>query len=302
MVKRGKYRVYPLALPVIAVFLAVSSLLTGCQRESKADSRKISVFAGSASKPALEEAAERFEKKEGIHVILHFSGSGTVLSEMKMSKQGDLYIPGSPDYMMKAEKEGLVRKNTVRILAYLVPSIIVGKGNPRGIMGLKDLSREGIRVAIGNPQSVCVGLYAVEILKKAELLPAVGRNIVTFAGSCSKTAALVPMKAVDAIIGWRVFSGWNHDTTEAIPIEPSKIPRLAYIPAGISVFSKQVSRAAGFIEFLAGREGQAIFKKWGYLATAEEAYRFAPNARIGGEYRLNEDFTLLASIKAEKRK
>ena len=302
MSERSKNKRYYLILPAITCLLAVSLLFAGCQKELKGDIGEISVFAGSASKPALEEAAKRFEEKEGIRVVLHFSGSGTVLSQMKMSRQGDLYIPGSPDYMMKAEEEGLIRKNTEVILAYLVPSIIVSKGNPKGIRGLKDLSKEGIKVAIGNPQSVCIGLYAVEILKKAGLLQSVGKNIVTFAGSCSKTAALIPMEAVDAIIGWRVFSKWNPDKTEAIPIEPSKIPRLAYIPAGVSVFSKKVSKATRFIKFLAGGEGQRIFRKWGYIATSQEAYSFAPNAKIGGEYHLDEDFTLLANLKAETRK
>ena len=33
-----------------------------------------------------------------------------------------------------------------------------------------------------------------------------------------------------------------------------------------------------------------IFAKWEYIATEEKVRRFAPNAKIGGEYRLPEDY------------
>ncbi len=278
------------------VVLVALFFVGGCSKEKsgklEVGKKEISAFCGSASKPAMEECAKVFEKKSGIKVVLHFSGSGTMLSQMKMSHRGDIYIPGTPDYMIKAEKDGIARKDTVRIIAYLVPSIIVQKGNPKGIKGLKDLARSGIRVAIGNPESVCVGLYAVEILQKAGLLDAVSKNIVTLGGSCSKTAALIPMKAVDAIIGWRVFSKWNPEATEAVAIRPADVPRLAYIPAAISTFTSNFRDSKGFIDFLVGKTGQAIFARWGYIATEKEARKFAPNARIGGEYILPKGFVL----------
>ena len=267
--------------------LKVNKLKTITSESSKTE---ISAFCGSASKPAMEECARIFKRETGIKVLLHFSGSGTMLSQMKMSRRGDIYIPGTPDYMIKAEKEDIVRKDTIKIIAYLVPSILVRKGNPKSIHGLEDLSKPGIRVAIGNPDSVCVGLYAVEILSRAELLKKVSRNIVTLGGSCSKTAALIPMQAVDAIIGWRVFSKWNPETTEAVFINPEFIPRIAYIPAAVSTFTQKSGEAKIFINFLTGKKGQKIFAKWGYLPTEKQARYFAPDAKIGGEYILPSNF------------
>jgi len=119
-----------------------------------------------------------------------------VLSQMKLSKTGDLFIPGPPDYMEKAKEEGLVHGKTERILAYLIPAILVQRGNPKDIESLADLARPGIRVGIGNPEAVCVGLYAIEVLQYNGLLEEVAGNIVTYAESCSKTAALVVLGAV----------------------------------------------------------------------------------------------------------
>jgi len=261
--------------------------LLGCGQNKKIE---IEAFCGSASKPAMEECAGAFEKKTDIKVNLHFSGSGTMLSQMKLSHKGDIYIPGSPDYMLKAEKENIIKPKTVRILAYLIPAICVQKGNPKNIKNLSDLTKPKIRIAIGNPESVCVGLYAIEILSKTKFLNTISKNIVTLGGSCSKTAALLPMNAVDAILGWRVFAKWNPLTTEAVLLKSDEIVRIAYIPAGISTFSKHPKEAKKFIDFLTSKQGQKFFTKWGYLPTENEARKFAPKAKIGGEYKLPLDY------------
>ncbi len=273
--------------------LGVTIFSLACIGSSWAAQKRIAAFCGSASKPAMEEAAAVFEKKAGIRVDLHFSGSGTMLSQMKMSRRGDLYIPGSPDYMAKAEREGIVDPETVKIIAYLVIAIDVQHGNPKGIHTLSDLAGPGIRVGIGNPEAVCVGLYAVEVLERSGLLKDVRKNIVTHAPSCSATASLLARKKVDAVIGWRVFSKWNPDKIDAVFLKPDQVPRLAYIPAAISTYSQDRESAQKFIDFLTSPEGQEIFAKWGYIATEKKARTFAPNARIGGEYRLPEDYSPL---------
>ena len=270
--------------------LGVTIFSLACIGSSWAAQKRIAAFCGSASKPAMEEAAAAFEEKTGIRVDLHFSGSGTMLSQMKMSRRGDLYIPGSPDYMARAEREGIVDPETVKIIAYLVIAIDVQHGNSKEIRTLSDLARPGIRVGIGNPEAVCVGLYAVEVLERSGLLKDVQKNIVTHAPSCSGTASLLAMKKVDAIIGWRVFSKWNPDKIDAVFLKPDQVPRLAYIPAAISTYSQDRGSAQKFIDFLTSPEGQEIFAKWGYIATEEKVRTFAPNAKIGGEYRLPEDY------------
>jgi len=251
----------------------------------------VKAFCGTASELPMEEAAKVFEQKTGIKVELNWGGSGAVLSQLKLSRRGDLFIPGSPDYMAKAIKEGLVDPATVKIIAYLIPTINVRKGNPLKISSLSDLARPGLRVAIGNPDSVCVGLYGVEVLEKNGLLKAVEKNIVTHASSCAATASLITLQKVDAIMGWDVFAGWNPDKIETVYLKPDEVPRLAYIPAAVTKdFASNRAGAQAFINFLTSPEGQTIFKKWGYLASEKDARKFAPKAKIGGEYILPPDY------------
>ena len=128
--------------------------------------KRLMIFAGAASKPAAEETVRIFQERFGIPVDVIFGGSGFVLSQMKLTKKGDLYFPGSSDFMEVAKREGLVFPDSEKVVVYLVPAINVQKGNPKGIHTIKDLTKEGVRVAIANPETVCVGTYAVEIVEK----------------------------------------------------------------------------------------------------------------------------------------
>ncbi len=278
-------KLFILILVGLMVFIPVG----GCSGEVE---KSITAFVGSASKPPIEEAAQAFKEETGIKVYLNFGGSGTMLSQLKIAGEGDLYIPGSLDYMVKAERDGVVYPDSEEIIVYLVPAILVQEGNPKNIQSLADLTKPGIEVGIGDPASVCVGLYAYEILEANGLIDDIKEagTIVSYAKSCEETAGWVVLKAVDAIMGWEVFASWNPDTTDVIYLEPEQIPRLAYVPGAICTFTRDRESAQKFLDFLVSAKGLEIFKKWGYLVTEEEARQFAPDAEIGGEYKLPDDY------------
>jgi molybdate transport system substrate-binding protein len=299
---------YVSILTLFLVSLILVASLTGCSGQPVSSTpastanptssvslfnKEINVFAGSASKPPLDEAAKLFEKQTGAKVYLTYGGSGTVLSQMVLSKSGDVYIPGSPDYLLKSERDKVTDPNTSQIIAYLLPAIDVQKGNPMNIRSISDLAKPGIKVGIGNPNTVCVGLYAIEILDKNQLLTDVYKNIVTQASSCDNTATLISLKSVDAVMGWDVFQDWDPNNIERVYLKPNQIPRIAYIPAAISNYSQDKASAGAFIDFLVSKTGQDIFKKWGYMATETEARKYAPEAKIGGEYQLPDSYKAL---------
>jgi molybdate transport system substrate-binding protein len=252
------------------------------------------IFAGAASKPATEEVVKIFQEKTGIPVDLIFGGSGFVLSQMKLARKGDLYFPGSSDFMEIAKKDGLVFPETEKIIVYLIPAINVQKGNPKGIHSLKDLTKDGIRVAIANPEFVCVGTYAVEIIEK-NLNPMekekFKKNLVNYTESCEKTANVISLKAVDAVLGWRVFQYWDPERIETIYLKPDEIPRVGYISIAISKFTQDRIFSQKFIDFILSPQGKTIFRRHHYLMDLEEARRFTrPDTPVGGQYVLPNEW------------
>jgi molybdate transport system substrate-binding protein len=274
------------SIAFLAAFL-LFSVFAGC---GGGPSKTITAFVGSASKPPMEEAARAFREETGIQVYLNFGGSGSLLSQIELSQSGDLYIPGSPDYIVKAANKNVIDTASLTKVAYLVPVIGVQKGNPKNIKSLSDLAQPGITVGIGNPQAVCLGLYAVEILDYNHLLQEVKPNIIVEAKSCEDTATLLSLKAVDAIIGWDVFQHWDPENIEVIYLPSAQLPRIAYIPGVITKFADDAESARRFLDFLVSDEGQSIFGEWGYITSESEALALAPGAEIGGEYQLPEGY------------
>ncbi|MBX3125736.1 MAG: molybdate ABC transporter substrate-binding protein [Polyangiaceae bacterium] len=249
--------------------------------------QRIELFIGSASKPPTEAAAAAFEKKSGATLELHFGGSGKMLSEMKLSERGDIYFPGSSDYMEIAKREGLVDPASEQRVVYLLPAINVVRGNPKAIKSVADLAKPGMRVGIARPDTVCVGLYAVELLESLGLAAAVKPNIVTHAESCEKTAQLVSLRTVDAVLGWEVFEHWDPKNIETIYLPPEQVTRIGYIPAAVGKNARLPALARAFIAFLIDEEGRAIYRRWHYATSVEEAReRAMPSTPVGGEWQL----------------
>lgn len=250
--------------------------------------RKLLAYVGAASKPPTEEVAKLYEQKTGVQVELVFGGSGYVLSQMKLAKQGDLYFPGSSDYMEKAKRDGDVFAETEAVVVYLVSAINVQKGNPHNIRTLADLTRPGLKIAIANPEGVCVGAYAVEIMEKEfspEEKAAFRRNLVNYTESCEKTATAISLKMADAVIGWSVFAHWDPERIETVRLANEEIPRIGYIPVAISKFTKDRAAAQAFIDYLNGPEGRAVYARHHYFATAEDAIAWIGESKpVGGEY------------------
>ncbi|MDF1551992.1 MAG: molybdate ABC transporter substrate-binding protein [Deferrisomatales bacterium] len=275
----------------VALFVA-ALLVAACTpgpepQAGKWAGRQVRVFAGSAIQPALVEAAHLFQEQTGAEVLLHFGGSGAMLSQIALTGLGDIYLPGSSDFMVRAREQGTVEPDTEVRLAYLLPALLVAKGNPKQVRGLADLARPDLRVGLARPDTVCVGLYGVEALEGRGLGAAVRPRISGYAESCAKTAQMIALGAVDAVLGWEVFTAWNPDAVERVELAPGEVPRIGYIPAARVTTSPDPELAAAFLAFLESPEAQAIYRSHGYLTSLAEARRRAgADTPVGGTWEL----------------
>jgi molybdate transport system substrate-binding protein len=246
------------------------------------------IYVGAASKPPTEEIVAQFENETGIKTEVIFGGSGYIMSQMKLSGKGDIYFPGSSDYMEIAKRENLVYPETEQQVVYLVSAINVQKGNPKNIQSLKDLCNSKLKIAIANPEGVCVGAYAVEIIEQnfSEAdKKQFRKNITNYTESCDKTAAAIALKSVDAVIGWSVFEHWNPEMIESIPLKENEIVRIGYIPIAIATYTQNKELAQQFIDYVMSEKGKTVFKKYHYFTQPHEAEAYIGTSKpVGGEY------------------
>lgn len=278
-----------------SAWAAVAAAAVGCAAAPPPvpPAREVFALCGAANRPPMEEIAAAYEESTGVRVQLAFGGSGALLSQNRMTGKGDVYVPSSPDFVSIGVNDGSIVPGSDTILAYLVPTILVPKGNPAGVRGLEDLARPGVRVALAHPEAVAVGLYAVEILEAAGLLEPVLKNVVTFGENVEKTTDLVARGTVDATVSWSVCEAWNPARMEAVPIPPERIPRISYVPIALLGTARDEALARAFIAFVASDAGRETYRRHGYFVDRSEALARAPRAGIGGAYRLPDAYRRL---------
>ncbi len=261
-------------------------LLVACS----SDGAPLTLLCGAASKPAIERIVQDYEQATGERVEVMFGGSGTLLSQLTLAGKGDLYLPGSHDFIERALATGQIVDGSQQVLAYLVPALLVPEGNPAGITGLEDLARPGLRVGIGNPETVCLGQYAVEILEHNDLLEEVMPNVVAFGASCSGVVDMPVMGSVDAALSWGVTEAWNPQRLDSLAFAPGQVPRISTVAIAISAHSSDPERAQRFIDHVRSPVGLEVYRQAGYITDRDEALARAPGAIIGGDYELPDDY------------
>lgn len=274
---------------VMAIYVLFTMTGLCCAEE------RLLILCGASFKLPMEEIVESFTKQTGAELNVSYAGVGTLLSQITLSKRGDILIVPSPDIMKKAGNRGHVAQDSVRNMGYFVPSINVQKGNPKGIKCLKDMTRPGIRIALANPESVFVGMLGAEIVDKAfpdQERILFRKNIVTYTEDFSKLAALLVLKQVDAVIGFSYLNSWFPDKIDTIKLNVEEIQRIGVGQAALLNYSMNRPLAERFLDFLNSKESQNIFIKYHYFATLDEAREWigAPKP-VGGVYALPRDWT-----------
>jgi molybdate transport system substrate-binding protein len=183
----------------------------------------------------------------------------------------DLLIPGDPFFADQAHRLGTTIEADGIAIAYLSPVLIVAPGNPRRITRLADLMQAGIKVALADPGTTCLGQATRRALGDRMAAIEAGATLITH--SCEQTVQAVVEGRVDVAIGWHSFRSWYAGRVElirpaeSIDIEPSAA--IALIGSG----SQQPELARQFREFLGTAHGRQILWRWGYATSVEEAQR-----------------------------
>jgi len=251
----------------MALLLFVTSII-GCaqktvpssSQEVAKEAKSILVYSGAGLSKPMTEIGKVFESKTGIKVNYNFAGSAQLLSQMELSKEGDVFIPGDLVDMDKAKEKGFA--TDYKKVVYHIPVIGVPKGNPAQIAELSDLAKPGVKLVIGDEKSCAIGKLAVNIFKKNNLWPAVEKNIVAKDATVNEVVTHTAMKQADASIITE-DNGINSKDIEMIAI-PESQNLIETVPVGALTFSKQAEAAKQFVEFVASAEGKAIFKNMGF--------------------------------------
>jgi molybdate transport system substrate-binding protein len=179
-------------------------------------------FAGSVNRRALEPIIAKFEKREGVTVNTVYNGCGILTAQMRSIRQRQQ--GGFPDAYMACDVYYL---DTVREMFQDTANvsntdivIVVQKGNPKGIRGLRDLVRPGIRVAIGQPDQCTIGVLSRRLLEAEGLYEQLVRqNVVTQTATSALLVPNVTTGSADAVLAYATDTRAEADKLDVVPID-----------------------------------------------------------------------------------
>lgn len=243
----------------LVLLLAGVILTAGCTSAESAEDKTLLVYCGAGMKEPMDEIAQVFYDQEGVQIEYTYGGSAQLLSQIELYQAGDAYMPGALSYIQSAMDKGFVDKS--ENIIYHVISIIVPKGNPANITTLEDLTKPGVRVAIGEPTGPAIGQGTKKMLEKDGLWDAVSENVVVKSATVNELLVYIAMNQADAALVYEDL--FNPEAMEKIDI-PQKQGKVDIVPIGTLTFSDNKETAEKFMNFVASAEGKAIFAEYGF--------------------------------------
>lgn len=156
---------------------------------------EIQVFVAASNRAVIEEISRSYMRETGERVILQFGASQTLLTQMEISRSGDLFLPADDSYLGIAREKGLI--DDIFPIARMRIGLAVKKGNPQSIRGLDSLARPGLRLAQANPEAAAIGKLTREVLLPLGLWPDIERATMAFRGNVNEVANDIRLGVAD---------------------------------------------------------------------------------------------------------
>lgn len=255
---------------LVFIIVCVGSLLvSGCNRKNGEKAAKELVFyCGAGIRPAVADIITAFQANHNYQIIADYAGSEVLLSKIKLIRKGDLYMPGDKYYIEQAAQAGMIESSEP--VFYWVPVILVQKGNPKGIEGLEDLLKDGLKVGLGDSESCAIGRVTRKILDKNGISASdIEGNLKFQSQTVNELGMQIQAGALDAVIVWDAMARYYEEHGELIGIELEKNV-VSSVNLGVLKFSENMEGAKEFVKFVVSDKGRAIFEKHNYSTVAPE--------------------------------
>ncbi len=162
------------------LLFALTLISPGIAAGSPNQAPQIIVSAAASLTDVLTELQPQAEAFTGARVLYNFGGSGTLRRQIEQGAPADVIFSAAAEDMDVLEREGLILPDTRRNLLSNSMVLIGGAGAApaRGVEDLRKLLSSADFLAIGNPDSVPAGRYAVQALTAYNLFSLVEKKLV----------------------------------------------------------------------------------------------------------------------------
>jgi molybdate transport system substrate-binding protein len=240
--------------------------LVGALLPAPAAGQELVVSAAISMKDALDELGRGFARdRPGVVVRYNLGASGELEKQIEAGAPVDVFVSAGQREMDALEARGLLVPGTRRVFARNVLVVVVPAASAGDVAKPTDLLAPRIgRIAIGNPRTVPVGQYAEESLRTLGLWERLEPRLV-FAENVRQVLEYVARGEVDAGFVYATDAALRPGRVREAFRPPEDSYRPVLYPAGVVTGTRQPALAAAFADRLAGREGQAVLARFGFL-------------------------------------
>jgi molybdate transport system substrate-binding protein len=237
-----------------------------------ARSEEVVVFAAASLREAFALLGERFEQSHpGTKVVFNFAGSQELRTQIENGAPADVFASADQKHM-----KALVDSKSAagqKIFARNEPVLVVPKGNPAGIGGLKDLP-QAKRIVLGVPE-VPIGAYTQRILDAAskrygsDFRAKVEARVVSRELNVRQVLTKVTLGEADAAIVYRTDAATAKQNVEAIAIR-ADLNVVAEYPIAVLTRAKHAALARQFVGAVLSPSGRYVLALFGFLPGSSE--------------------------------
>jgi molybdate transport system substrate-binding protein len=264
---------------LVFTLLAATLFIAGCTgvqgEEKPVDTGiqgEIIVYTAASLTGVSKDLGSAFESMyPGTKITFNLAGTQTIKNQIQMGAYADVFMSASTRYTNELMGGGYLVNDTVKKFTSNYIVIIVPSGNPGNIQSHTDLTRPGLKIAMGT-EEVPVGINTRIVIDKLSASPniptgwkdAVYQNVVTYETTEPGVVTKVSLGEVDAgFVYESSFSAAKTGSLELIPI-PEEYNALQIYTLGILTDSTNKKTGETFIEFILSDDGQKILKEYGF--------------------------------------
>jgi len=218
---------------------------------------KVTVLAAASLQDAFEEIEKSVEKDNpGMDVSFDFQGSQDLVTSLSGGNSADVLATANNSTMKEAADQKLVGSQTE--FATNVLTLIVPKGNPKGITGL-DSSLEGANLVICAPEVPCG-----EATKKLADAQGVTLNPASEEQKVTDVRGKIESGEADAGIVYTTDATAAKDKVDKIDIPDGGV--VNHYPIAQTATPENAAGAKVFIDAVTGKTGQEVLARYGFGA------------------------------------
>jgi ABC-type molybdate transport system substrate-binding protein len=271
------------ALGLLVVAATVLALVLPRRNDPTGGQPGLTVYCAAGLKQPVEAIARQYRAEFGVEVNLQYGGTGTLLSQLQIAKQGDLLLAADDGSLADASRRELTGE--VLPIAVQHPVIAVPMGNPKGVRTLSDLDRPDLRLALANPDCASISKVTRDLL--GPRWDALAAKALVMKPTVTEIAADLQLGAVDAAILW------DATVPQFAALEAVEVPELAthreHASAAVLGTCARPREALKFARYLAAPDrGGKILAQHGFRLPGGDPWVVKPELILysGGVNRL----------------